>query len=64
MFGGVHKHIDINNSGLNDTEFVSLAVFETRKLPNALPPCELQEIEPLAKPFLQSLAKREEELET
>jgi len=29
MFAGVNRHIDSNNSGLNDTEFVSLAVFET-----------------------------------
>jgi len=57
MFAGVIRHIDINNSGLNDTEFVSLAVFETRKLSNSLPSCELQEIEPLAKPFLQSLGR-------
>jgi len=64
MFAGVHKHIDVNKRGLPDTEFVSLAVFETRKQANSLPPCELQEIEPLAKPLVQSLAKRNEELET
>jgi len=52
IFAGVRKHIDVNERGLTDTEFVSLAVFENRKQSNSLPPYELQGIEPLAKPFI------------
>jgi len=44
IFARVNRHIDVNERGLPDIEFVSLAVFETRKLSNSLPPCELQEI--------------------